>query len=662
MLDYRSQNAQLLSWCLAELENREMSKPVKTCLQLAFEKSIKTQSSSPVPPLLSLLLADDLGYENAPWARDLAIACAYFYTAADLLDDIQDKDPNQPLLKTISAEQAMNITNFLLMGSYQTLLGIPLAPDRQVALAQLFTQMGSTMSQGQYWDIESTNQRGENRDPEVIARAKAGSEIACFLACVPHALGEKTSVFSRLGEEIGLLLQIFTDYFDIWIVPNQHSLSQDLLVLKNSFPLYWARQDPKLGPEIEKALAGKNDWPQKQFYLRRLLAQSQSIDAFEKLLQQSKANLNACYQELPTLPRLKAFSDFYLDQSQQLISGLRQLQSITANTKWIPTYHLEQSIKMALDYLNFIPDFKDVWEVQRWGFLETPTLYGDIFNPLLILETLSLCGQDIQKPLLDILNRAAEDGWHYYSNTLKIPTDTDDLGQVLHLSSQLSPAITEALFKQPLQTLLNNLDNSGKCPTWLCDGKLHRREEVDKAWFGNECIAVMANLYYGLACHDAERFASQIKQGIDYIQRQYEPDLPGWQGAYYSSQTYTNYLVARLLTKQQIVFPFEAIEQKLLQSQLLDGSWQQSAQETAFAILFLAECWQTRPLSQQQNRSLQSAIAFLIDTQIFDGSWAGEALFIRPGKENVHELFSHPKLTSAFCLRALKKTEQVLLI
>ncbi len=659
MLDYRTQNAQLLSWCLANLEKEVIDNSIKECMQLAFKKAIKTHSTSPVPPLLSFLLAEDLGYAESPWAAELSVACAYFYTAADLLDDIQDKDPNQPVLKKVSAEQAMNISNFLLMGSYQVLLNSSLAPDRQLALVQLFTQMGTAMSQGQFWDIEGTNQRDQNKDPEAVSRAKAGAEFACFLACIPCALGHTSATFSRLGEEIGLLLQTFTDYFDIWIVPDKFSLSQDLLVLKNSFPLYWARQDPKLGSEIELALSGKNDWHQKQFHLRRLLAQSQAIESFEIFIRQSESRLNTCYQELSALPRLKALSDFYLDQSQQLVSGLKQLQSITLKESWQPTPNLEQSIQMAVDYLNFIPDFKDVWEVQRWGFLETPTLYGDIFNPLLVMEALAAAGQDISSPLSKVLNKTAADGWHYYSNTTKIPTDTDDLGQALQLSVNLNHS-TETLFSQPLQTLLINLDDSGKCPTWLSDQDMHTPEIIEKAWFGNECVAVMANLYYGLAHYDAERFAPQITQGIHYLIELYNPNLPGWQGVYYSSQCYTNYLVARLLRKQNASFDFELMTQTLLEKQLLNGSWQESPQETAFSVLLLCETT-TKVFSQERHKSLQIALAYLIDTQIFEGSWPGECLFIRPGKGARYESFAHPKITSSFCLRALKRIQNILL-
>ncbi len=304
---------------------------------------------------------------------------------------------------------------------------------------------------------------------------------------------------------------------------------------------------------------------------------------------------------------------------------------------------------MAVAYLQFIPDFRDTWEVHRWGFLGAPVLYGDIFNPLLILEALSQFEENIEAPLRKILAKQSSYGWHYYSNSLDIPPDADDLGQLLQLVTHLPQAEYAPIMEPALLNLVNNLEDTGRCPTWLCDEERYPRESVEKAWYGDTCVAVMANLYYGLACYDAARYASEIQRGVDYILRHYDDALSGWQGNHYKSRIYTLYLIARLLHKQSVPFDFGQTTHTLLQKQKLDGSWEQSPQETAFALLFL----KTQPNTQAITTAIRKGQIFVMETQNYDGSWDGEDLFIRPGKDARFEYFSHPKVTTAFCLRSL---------
>lgn len=256
---------------------------------------------------------------------------------------------------------------------------------------------------------------------------------------------------------------------------------------------------------------------------------------------------------------------------------------------------------------------------------------------------------NIEAPLRKILAKKSVYGWHYYSDCIEIPPDTDDLGQLLQLVTHLPRTEYAPLMDSALLNLINNLEETGRCPTWLCDAQHYPRETISKTWFGDSCIAVMANLYYGLACYDATYYAPQIERGIHYILKQYNRSLMGWQSKHYKSVLYTHYLIARLLQKQKIIFDLDDALNKILAQQKLDGSWDQSPQETAFALLFL----QTQTRSKAIEWALQKGQIFIIETQNHEGSWEGEDLFIRPGRDAHFEYFKHPKLTSAFCLRAL---------
>jgi geranylgeranyl pyrophosphate synthase len=647
-LNYQHYNKTLLTFCLKDLETWIDDKKILSHTRTAVSKSISEASINIVPAAVGVLIAEDL-QQSKDDLMFLFCACAYFYTAADLLDDIQDKDTQQPVLQEISAEQGMNIVNLLLMGAYQSLYKLSAPPSVQLALVKTFTEMGIQMSAGQFADIASTNHRNPKYSSRDIVRAKAGAELGCFFSCVPCAIGQDPQPYYQLGETVGILLQVFSDYCDIWILPHAEALSEDLLALKHTFPIQAARKDGEWGALIDIELAGKHSDPKKQFRLRRLLSQTHAINEFEVLLNQLKIDFSTCFSALPPLPQIQALIHTYMKQAEQLIAGLKKLKSIT-KFEVQDHYTPRDKVKsMAIDYLQFIPDFRDVWEVQRWGFLGADVLYGDTFNPLLILEALSHADKSIEAPLRVIVDKKSEYGWHYYSNTRNIPPDTDDLGQLLQLVTHLPPAEHTPIMRPALLNLMNNLEATGRCPTWLCDEERYPRETVNTAWFGDTCVAVMANLYYGLACYDANHYAPQIKRGIDYILQQYDDALPGWQGIHYKSRIYTLYLIARLLQKQKVAFDFEKVTQQLLSVQNLDGSWEQSPQETAFALLFL----NTQPQNPAFEAPVLKGHVFVMESQNYDGSWNGEDLFIRPGKNARFEYFSHPKVTTAFCLRAL---------
>lgn len=673
-MNYQAHNHHLLQLALSDLDTWIRDPQIQTLVEMALTKAIDKTSQSPAPPVISLLIAEDLQEQNHAAVPDLARACAYFYTAADLLDDIQDKDAGQPVLQKITPEQALNISNTLLMGAYRSIGRADLPTENRLKITEAFTQMGLQMSHGQYWDIASTNAMGFKNTPFQIAQAKAGAELGSFLACVPWGLHNPAPAYYELGEILGILLQTFSDYFDIWMVPHKQALSDDLLVLKNTLPLYAARQDPQWQNDVAAALAGQHHHPAKQFKLRRLLAQTRAIEALEDLLNTLRAHFETAQSALPDLPRITTLLETCFGQSQQLLQGLKSLKSRTPNTPWQSEDLRAKALTMAQQALTFVPEFKDVWEVQRWGFLEANapkenstenSLYGDIFNPLLILEALQAAGQPIVEELQRILAKHHDAGWHYYSNTTQIPTDTDDLGQILNLVATSHLTLSDDLrhtLNQALRHLQNNLEQSevpGRCPTWLADGEVHSRESIQKTWFGDHCPAVMANLYYGLSCYntsdkdspDNDSYPSLIQQGINYLVSTYDPQCPGWKPTHYVSATYTHYLIARLFQQHHVDFDFNPLAQALLQAQALNGAWQ-NPQETAFALLLL-KTLAIRPGLEIGPEVLSRGQRYLLETQQYDGTWSADKLFVIPGVGGRFEHFAHPRLTTAFCLRAL---------
>jgi hypothetical protein len=303
-------------------------------------------------------------------------------------------------------------------------------------------------------------------------------------------------------------------------------------------------------------------------------------------------------------------------------------------------------MKMALDYLESGNNYEDTWEIQRWGFLGEKKLIADIFPPALILETLAEIGVDIIPSLNYILGKKGEKGWHYYSNTEKIPMDTDDLGQLLNLVSR-TRHLTVDLFSLPLKILELNIEESGKCPTWLVDYDKFHKTDIEEVWFGNECPGVMANLYYGLFLYDREKYRSKILKGIHYIISKFDYSTNSWNGTHYTND-YTFYLVARLINAFKLeIEVLNLAKEKVLTEQKLNGSWNNSSQDTAACLLALL----TFP--EIDYLSLKTAMIYLNDSQKYDGSWEAEDLFICPGRDGRMDHYKHAKVSSSFSLRAM---------
>lgn len=659
MHNFKDDNAQLLKRSIAAIPCLISDEQIAALVVLALQKSIKMNSRNPTPPLFSILMANDLPESNTLLTKKLGTICVFFYAAADLFDDVQDNETTNPIIVATDSAQAINIANVLLSISQQLILQLEIPDANKLRLLQLFLATAQTMSIGQFYDILTTNHRTSDIVPETIVAKKAGAELACFFSASALLNNQCSDSYYELGECFGMLLQVFSDYFDIWIPQVGQGVSQDLLILKNSFPIYYARQDTRYNAVVSLFLAGKMDLSRNQFQLRRVFAMTQAVEKLECFRDACQNRLAEIFQRLPKLERIQGILDAQLNQCTSLLTALKELRNTIEQSVTVMVRNTDFDLpqQMALDYLTFVEDFKDAWEVQRWGFLGQKNHIGNLFTPLLICESLLDAGQDISQSFETLLAYRSDIGWHYYTDCDDIPPDSDDLGQLLHIAGRLIPIPERELFKLPLQLLRENFEPSGFCPTWLCDNQRFKREAVNKVWFGNECLAVMANLYYGLAVYEPQTYHDDIYRGIEYLIARFDPSICGWKGTHYKSHLYTLYLVLRLLHYMSIEFiQAHLIRQHLLNQQRLNGSWNDSPQDTAFALLALF-CTTQEKLQPDSDR-LKSGLIYLTDTQLYDGSWRGEDLFVCPGQAGRYDFFNHAKITTSFCLRALVKAQQ----
>jgi geranylgeranyl pyrophosphate synthase len=638
----------IFAGCFGKLEKFEKNNQIRDCLKLALDKTlVKVRQGKISPAIFPLLIARDLGKDYLSLAYQMSEICAFFHTAADLTDDIEDDDENNPLINKVGKSQAINLANKLLFISQQLIMDLKISEKSKLDLVRLFSESGSIMSTGQFFDIFLTNNFNNEKlqieDIALISERKSGTEIACFFSCLPLALGIEPENFYNLGFYCGALMQVHSDYMDIYGTP----LSEDLIILKSSMPIFAAHNDLSFSEEVKTLLSGKNDLVEKQFILKRVLARTKAVEEFEKYFHLCQEKIRNNLNNLPELPLIKKKIEYILNLCNNLILTLYDLRRIDKLKPIIPTFSFDKSIAMALDNLKSDNHFEDVWEMQRWGFLGENRLTGNIFTPALIIETLLDAGIDVYDTLNYILSQKGEKGWHYYSNTDKIPLDADDLGQLLNLAGRTRHFKSTELFKLPLKLLELNLEDSGRCPTWLADQDKFQKEEVEISWFGNECAGVMANLYYGLFLFDREKYRDKILKGIHYIISKFDPSTNSWPLKHYPNH-YPFYLVSRLINALNLdIASLNLAKEQMLKTQKLNGSWNNSPQDTAFVLLGLLTFKGTDP------QVIKSAMIYLQDTQKYDGSWEAEDLFVCPGKDERVTFYRNPKVTGSFCLRAL---------
>ncbi|MFN8672887.1 MAG: polyprenyl synthetase family protein [Candidatus Sericytochromatia bacterium] len=651
----------ILTSSLEKLDIFCEDKYVKEAVSLALDKTLnKIKEGKLSPAIFPVLLEQDLNLNKTDLAINLSVICAYFHTSADLADDIEDDSKNNAVINKYGKAQAINIVNKLMFLFQKNINALDIEDKNKISLSNFFSKCGNTMSNGQFYDLAMSNRvsfpfgekQMEINDIISISKRKSGIELGCFTACLLVSLGKNHELYYNLGSLYGTMAQVFSDYVDIW----SGIKSDDILELKNSLPIFASYHDDVLSKKMRVLLAGKNDIPSKQFIIRRFLSKTRAVEELKIYYEDSKSSIEELFKLLPNLNNFSELTNDLLSNYSELLETLLELRAVIDSDYFSDHHDLDSSINIGFEYLTSDKTFKDTWEIQRWGFLEEPILIGNLFTPALVLETLLEFDFDIKSYIEDFMKLKGEYGWCYYSNTQKLPTDSDLLGQLLNVTVRSGEMNKyEILFNEPLKILQKNIEPSGKCPTWLSDDINHTKDKIENTWFGNECLGVMANLYYGLYLFDKNKYEKIIKNGVDYIEKSFPLDKNLYSKDSYYNYYYMFYSVSRLINALNFNIPsLNKIKDNLLKEQLLNGSWNNSSQDTALVLLGLLSFNDTEKIV------MKTASKYLTETQKYDGSWEGEDLFVCPGKDGRTDFYKNAKVTSAFCLRALNYSKKFL--
>lgn len=628
---------------------------IKESICLALQKTLnKIKEGELSPSIYPIMLNSDLGLCQDDLAIELSIICAYFHTAADLADDVEDESTNNPVINKYGKAQAINISNKLVFIYQNLILNLQIEEKNKINLLSHFSKCGNIMSSGQFYDIALTNRASFPYSNEALSKNqiieisnnKAGAELGAFASCLLVALGLPEKKYYDLGFLYGSLAQIFSDSIDIW----GKLSSDDLTTLKNTLPIFLACNDKVFGEKTRILLAGKNDSPSKNFMLKRFLSKTQATDVFISYINTSKSAIKVLLESIKEpLPLFSEMINELIDNFAFLNKILLEIREVVEKVDFSEDLGLEKAIKISFDYLTMPNTLENTWEIQRWGFLDEPILIGNVFTPALVLETLLEFEINIDTEIKNLMALKGEKGWCYYSNTNKIPTDSDVLGQLMNLVGRTNTVENyKKLFNEPIEILKQNIDPNGRCATWFDDGLNHNKKEIEETWYGNDCLGVMANAYYGLYLFDKEKYMPLIKNGVAFIINNLPTEKNNYAKGSYYTYYYMFYVVSRLINTLGIKAEnLEKLKKQLEIDQLLNGSWNNSSQDTAFALLGLLT------FAEVDKLSIKTASKYLADTQNYNGGWSEEDLFICPGKNGTLIYYKNPQVTSAFCLRSL---------
>jgi hypothetical protein len=487
-------------------------------------ESLRPRGGADGPPVLTWRLCEGLGM--APEAADgLGAAACFFYAAADLADDLADGEPG------LDAVQGPGDVHRLLFLQQRALAGLPgVAPERRLALSAAFARGGLVMCAGQERDLAGT-ERPEGVDALAIARGKAGGELALLLSAPALALGRDPGPWEGFGEAYGALIQVFSDYADLF----GGEQSRDWLAGKPTLPLLAALGEARTAPRMRELLAGSRGRLGRLAGARALALEAGAVEALEALAGRSLARMDAALEALegPTLegpPLLPALRVELGAAVADALAGLRA-RPPRRRPPPDPRRRVRQALEAGRRFVLADPKLSEAHEVNRWGMFGRAEVRGDLFGPLIVCELLAghrrgpLAGWPLEGAVQRALSAADEDGWRYYPGHPEIPPDADDTGLALQLAARLGRGALPAV-RVGEAALLANMDAEGLLPTWLCDGARYRREAVARQWIEAFCPAVSANALLGLWRLDRARHGAAVLRGARALAARLVHDAP----------------------------------------------------------------------------------------------------------------------------------------
>lgn len=205
--------------------------------------------------LLPLLVCEAAGGDPRP-ALPLSTAAECFISAADTLDDVQDRDTRDGLWRTCGVATATNVSAllfFLAQLALGRLATLGMSDGRALEVIHAFAAAGARGCGGQQVDLGQGMARDiDEAEYLAMIEAKSASLVECLCrsgAIVAGAQPAEIEVFARFGLSVGMALQLAND---IAAASAERADRNDLRLGKLSLPMLFAleRGPEPLGDEL----------------------------------------------------------------------------------------------------------------------------------------------------------------------------------------------------------------------------------------------------------------------------------------------------------------------------------------------------------------------------------------------------------------------------
>lgn len=457
------------------------------------------------PAVMTLRVARALGAPE-PLSVSIAVATGLFYSAADLADDVADGDT-----PALVVGRDLNDVCRLLFAHQRALLDLPdLDDDRRLTLLRIYADGGLRMADGQAADLAGTDAT-DAPDPEAIARGKAGAEFSAMLRAAAVCAGRPDAPLGEFGMALGTLVQVFTDYLDLFAQP----VSEDWVAAKPTLPVRRALADPTHSDAVACLLAGNRGDLDRMAAGRWHLIEAGAAAALADLAARSRETLESSLEAAGRPAELEDLAARVLDWVDGVLAALDAMAGAERPT--VPPLRTESARCVdAIDrFLRADPTYEAATETHRWGLFGATEVRADLFGRLVIIDCLQSAGCDpaLWQPALEVaLGRLDPDGIRYYPGHPEIPTDADDTGMVLALTAGRQ-GTDRARLGACARHLVRNRTDDGLVYTWLADGERHTRASLDEGWEGGRCPVSAAHALLGLWCWDASEHRPVVLDG-----------------------------------------------------------------------------------------------------------------------------------------------------
>lgn len=591
------------------------------------------------PPLLMHRIALALGLPRAQ-ALPLAHAGCFYYAAADLADDLVDT-PAAPATD-LEARLGVNDVCVLLFLCQQALLEIP--SPHMPALASLFARSGLVMAGGQARDLAFSDTLDAG-DPIAIARGKTGGELAALVAAPIVLAGGAPGPWLDFGRALGTLLQVFTDYLDLFA----KETSDDWRDAKPTLPIRHALSHPVHGRAAALLLAGARHAVSRQQAARFVMIEAGTAPHYRAFADAQLAEMDtAC-----AAAGRPAILETLLAETRELSLAVDDALAALAEVESAPTFVSPEDeaagcLRAALAFLAEDPVGEEATEHHRWGLFGRAHVQANLFGQLVIAEALRAAGRDNAGYAAAALGRRDPDGWRYYPGCGEIPPDADLTGLALQVLTGPGRR-NEALIATSVATLRENLTEDALIPTWLEVGTgLAVPEGVGEAtvplrWIGERCPASMANAVMGW--HRAHPDDPDVRRAADRLVAWF--DAPGPPTSAFYGPVVVDALGLLMLTE------FGAAEHAAVRGRIAARLAARRRASGHFGTV-LDTAWAAVALQAAGRLAEPESVRrALVDAQCADGGYPACPFYVTVGAHHEPGTYASRLVTTAVVVRAL---------